>query len=47
MLSDTAARAVPAFFVLVKVPSAAFFAMRAYNLQGRPLWFPIIIVPVL
>ena len=43
----SAARFIPLFFIALKVPSAAFFAMRAYNLQGRPLWFPVVVIPIL
>ena len=40
-------RSMPLIFGISRAPVAAFFSLRAYRLNHRPLWFACVIPPLL
>ena len=47
ILSTTFPRTTTTNFAATRVPAAIFFAIRAWRLNNRPMWFPIIVGPCL
>lgn len=47
LLMSPVPRATTVNFVLSRVPAASFFAVRAWRLNGKPLWLPIVVIPCL